>query len=330
MKTSIKVARNNNSQKISIIGSGAWGFGLANLITSNGHKISILCQSSESLESAKKNINNLSTRLTTDPHSIVTDNFIFIVTPSNVVLSIIKLLSTNHISAKSTIIICSKGIDDENLQLFSSCIEALLPKNRYAILSGPNFAEEVSQSLPTMTTIASKNKTTSNQISKLLRRQSFLPIISNEVVSTQIFGAIKNILAIGCGLIDGLELGENAKAALIIKGSVEACALIKKLGGDPIKNFISPAGLGDLFLTCSSKKSRNNSLGYMIGCGENINDIIKKGLTYEGFRASNSMVKFATKYQTTLPLCEKINQILQNSFTIEEIKELISKAILSK
>ncbi|MFT5703922.1 MAG: glycerol-3-phosphate dehydrogenase (NAD(P)+), partial [Rickettsiales bacterium] len=103
----------------------------------------------------------------------------------------------------------------------------------------------------------------------------------------------------------------------------------KKLGGKPKENFVSPAGLGDLFLTCSSKKSRNNSLGVLIGKGNNIKEITSKGTTFEGFNASALMIEFAKKHQTTLPLCEKINHILQSDFSTKEIKTIISHAILS-
>ena len=204
-----------------------------------------------------------------------------------------------------------------------------MPNNPYAILSGPNFAGEVADGLPSTTTIASKNKKAGQQICEILQNSEFLPVISNDVISTQIFGAIKNIFAIGCGMIDGLQLGENLRAALIVKGVMEAKLIIEKLGGKAVENFISPAGLGDLFLTCSSKKSRNNSLGFAIGSGEKVKDILAKGTTLEGFNASELIIKFANKHQVTLPLCETINKVLHSDFSAEEIKSIISKSVLS-
>jgi glycerol-3-phosphate dehydrogenase (NAD(P)+) len=254
---------------------------------------------------------------------------IFIVVPSNAVLSVLKILSQEKISLEVKLTICTKGIESKGLKLFSDCIEEELPNNSYAILAGPNFAGEVADALPTTTTIASKDNQTAIEISDLLRNDNFLPVPSKDIISAQIFGSIKNILAIGCGIVDGLDLGENAKAALILKGILEAEYLIIKLGGNPRESFVSPCGLGDLFLTCSSEKSRNNSLGVMIGKGNNIEEILASKITYEGFNASSSMIEFAKKHQITLPLCQKINHILQSNLSVIEIRTILSNSILS-
>jgi len=320
------------SSKISVIGSGDWGLAISVLLAKNGFEVLIFSQHKSEADRISKKYQQIAIRIagSNDFKLVVKDsNFIFIVVPSDAVLLVLKSLAQEKISTQTKIIICSKGMDSKNLQLFSDSIEQELPNNNYAILSGPNFASEVSKGLPTTTNIASKDKKTANQIVKLLKNDNFLPIISNDIISAQIFGAIKNIFAIGCGIIDGLGLGENAKAALVVKGTIESNLLITKLGGKPLTNFISPCGLGDLFLTCSSKKSRNNSLGQMIGSGKKIKDILEQGTTFEGFNASQIMIEFAKKHQTALPLCFTINQILQGNFDIKDIKTIISKVILS-
>jgi glycerol-3-phosphate dehydrogenase (NAD(P)+) len=318
--SAVKKSSNNNSSIV--IGSGSWGSAIAKLLFKNGHSVSIL--------SKKKDHPLTSIKIKVVDRLIDGYDFIFIAVPSDAVMLTLKSLAKEKISTLSKIIICSKGIDGESLQLFSECLFQELPKNKYAIMSGPNFASEVFESLPTVTTVASTDKKVALDIVNLLKNDNFLPIISSDVVATQILGSIKNILAIGCGIVDGLNLGENAKAALILKGSLEAGLLIKALGGkSPEKSFMSPCGLGDLFLTCSSKKSRNNHFGYMVGSGKKINEIIKSGDTFEGFKASDLMIKFSKKYHVTLPLCEKINYILHQNFTTKEIREIISKVILS-
>ena len=322
--------KTSRPSKVSIIGSGAWGMAIAKLLSGNGSKVNVFSQ----YEAEAKKLNKKYSRLTSpiiinnDFDLVVDSDFIFIVVPSDAVLSVLKSLSKKKISNKIKMVICSKGIDSNGLQLFSDCVNQELPNNDYAILSGPNFASEVAKSLPTITTIASNNKKSALEIFNLLKNDNFLPVISSDVVATQIFGSVKNILAIGCGIIDGLKLGDNAKAALILNGILESSFLITKLGGNPKINFISPCGLGDLFLTCSSKKSRNNSLGFLIGSGKKIEEILSSNKTFEGFKASQSMIKFAKKHQITLPLCEKINQILRGDFSIEEIRDIISKAVL--
>ena len=320
------------SSKISVIGSGAWGLAIAGLLARNGQQVLAFSQYRAEAEEINKKYSHLTFPIVASDNFkfvIKDSDFIFIVVPSDAVLLVLKSLAKEKISTQTKIIICSKGIDSKGLQLFSNCVEQELPNNNYAILSGPNFASEVAKSLPTTTTIASADKKSALEIVSLLKNNNFLPVVSSDVVATQIFGSIKNILAIGCGIIDGLKLGQNAKAALILEGVLEAGLLVKKLGGKPNEGFISPCGLGDLFLTCSSKKSRNNSLGFLIGSGKNIQEILDSGKTFEGFKASQSMIKFAKKHQITLPLCEKINQILQGKFTTKEIKNIISNAILT-
>lgn len=330
MKNPLKISKKSilKPSKVAVIGSGSWGLSIANLLTTNGYNVSIFSRHKEEVKEINKKYPNLTS--SANFKLVVKDSgFIFLVVPSDAVLNVLKSLDKENISNNTKIIICSKGIDNKNLQLFSDCVTQKLPNNKYAILSGPNFASEVAKFMPTTTTIASYNKAVAVEIINVLKNNNFLPVFSSDVISTQIFGSIKNILAIGCGIIDGLKLGQNAKAALITKGVLEASLLAEKLGGKPKENFISPCGLGDLFLTCSSKKSRNNSLGFMIGSGKNVKEILDSGKTFEGFNASGSMIKFAKKHQIALPLCEKINQILQGNFTIKEMKNIISNAILT-
>ncbi|MFT6332829.1 MAG: glycerol-3-phosphate dehydrogenase (NAD(P)+) [Lentimonas sp.] len=324
--------KNSIKSKVAVIGSGVWGLAICQLLARNGNKVSVLsCFEDEVKEiNQKHNKAPFPILASTDFNAVVKEvEFIFVVVPSNAFSSVLNSLNEAKISNDVKITICSKGIEGKNLQLFSDFVDEELPNNHYAILSGPNFASEVSDNLPTTTTIACKNKVAASEIADVLRNKNFLPIISNDIISTQIFGSIKNIFAIGCGMIDGLELGENLRAALIVKGVLEAKLLIDKLGGEATENFISPAGLGDLFLTCSSKKSRNNSLGFAIGSGKKIKEILSKGTTLEGFNAADLMIKFSKKHQVTLPLCEKINQILQGDFSTQEIKTILSHIILS-
>lgn len=321
----------NMSKKIAVIGSGAWGLGLASLIASNKNLVHIF--SRDVFEAAKANKilikNKVSAIADANFSSTVKGaEFIFVVVPSDATSIIFKSLSKEKISPKTIIVVCSKGIDGKTLKLFSDSAKEILPQNNYAILSGPNFAGEIADGLPATTTIASPDKKTAQNIVKVLENDHFKPIISDDVVAAQIFGAIKNVFAIGCGIIEGLKIGENAKAALVLKGALEAAVLIEKLGGKPHEHFISPAGLGDLFLTCSSRKSRNNSLGFMIGSGKKVKEILASKTTFEGFSASELIIKFAKKYKVKLPLCETINQILQGNFSTKEIKKIISKAIL--
>jgi glycerol-3-phosphate dehydrogenase (NAD(P)+) len=316
------------SAKVAVIGSGVWGLAISLLLARNGNLVNVLSQFEDEAKTINKNHPELVA--STDFKSTIKDcAFIFIVVPSNAVLSVLKTLAKEKISSQIKLTICTKGIDSKGLNLFSECTQNELPKNNYAILAGPNFAGEVADAMPTITTIASKNKKTALEVCGLLKNENFLPVPSSDIISAQIFGSIKNILAIGCGIVEGLNLGENSKAALVLKGALEAQILIKNLGGKPKENFVSPCGLGDLFLTCSSEKSRNNSLGVLIGKGKKVKEILSSKITYEGFNASESMIEFAKKHKTALPLCEKINHILHGDFSAKEIRSILSKAVLA-
>lgn len=289
-----------SKNKITIIGKGSWGTALGNLLVNNKLQVSY------------------------DIDKISKDcGFIFIAVPSIAVKEIFKNLAERKISEKIILVICSKGIDEQNGKLFSEIIKEILPKNNFVILSGPNFASEVAAKLPTTTTIAGSNKLAAEKVIKILKNDYFLPIYCPDLATTQICGAVKNILAIGCGIIEALKLGENAKAALITKGITEINLLAKKFGGKA-ESFFSPAGFGDLFLTCSSKKSRNNSLGILIGSGTDPKKILSDNKkTYEGARAAKSIAQLATKHKITLPVCMAINDILYKKSDLNILRKVI-------
>lgn len=326
--------------KISLIGAGAWGLAIANTVAHNRNKISVYSNEEEAI----KEINQyhtthrlhgvrLSSRITAEkdiPTTVKNAEFIFIVTPSQAVSQVLAEIKTSKITEKTIFITCSKGIDEHSLKLFSQIVEEQFPKNPHATISGPNFAVEVAKKLPSITTIASKDKKAAEKIYKLMASDYFLPVISTDVISAQICGIVKNILAIGCGIIEGLKLGENAKAALLVRGVEEINNLVEKLGGSR-EEFLSPAGFGDLFLTCSSRDSRNNSLGFLIGKGGNPKKILSdKNTVYEGANSVKSIVELAKKHKLKMPICEMVYNILYHKKAEHDLAKIIQKTILAK
>lgn len=223
--------------------------------------------------------------------------------------------------------LCTKGLHGDKLQLFHQLIEEILPQKNYAILAGPNFAAEVANETPTITTIASKNKNFAGEVTSLLKNKYFKAEISADVVAAEVCGIVKNIMAIGCGIVDGLNLGQNAKAALVMQGISEIKILCEKFGGAAEIN--NAAGFGDIFLTCASTKSRNNSLGLMIAQEKRAEELLKGAKTYEGAIGAKTVEQVAAKLHLQLPLCKSINHILQNNFTKDEIKSQIIAAIIN-
>ncbi len=325
--------------KISVIGAGAWGTAIANLIAKNSFAVSLFAHSQEVvLEINKKRTNQkylpkikLSSKILAvkdlSESNLQGSNLVFIVTPSQTVEDILKEISSFKLNAKTGFVICSKGLDQDKLKFFSQVFEEFLPNRKFAILSGPNFALEVAQEVPTITTIASKDKKFAQKIIKVLQNNYFQAHYSDDPITTEIAAVLKNVIAIGCGIVDGLNLGQNAKAALVNQGVQEILLLCKKLKGSG--NLNNAAGFGDIFLTCSTTKSRNNALGYEIAKGRSFKEIDAKAhKTFEGAISVKSIVRLAKKMKLQLKLCETIEEILNKNFSIKEIKEKITKAIL--
>lgn len=326
-----------SDKKILVIGAGSWGTTIANLLAGNKHNVCLIANHQEIADEInQKHSNakflpeisltkNLRASLDLKAESTVAD-YIFIVTPSLKTAELITQLSKLKIKRESSFVLCTKGLHHEKLQFFHEIIESNLPQKNYAILSGPNFAAEVALKHPTITTIASKNRLFAAEIVDLLQNEYFRAEYSSDVVTAEISSVVKNIIAIGCGIVEGLQLGENAKAALVCQGVREISTLAKKLTG--LGNLSSAAGFGDIFLTCSTTKSRNNSLGFSIGKGEKPAELLGKK-TYEGAVSAASICNLATKLQVKLPLCETVNYTLQSNLSKKEMQDRIIKALLA-
>lgn len=321
--------------KIIVIGAGAWGTALANLLAQKNLDVCLIANKPEIVDEINQkhsNCNflpnilsyNLKSSQNLEEEALQAD-FIFIVTPSGATTNLLQQIAKLKLKQNCGLVLCSKGLDGFNLKFFHQIIEEILPHKNYAILSGPNFAAEVANQSLTITTIASKNQDFATQIIALLQNQYFKAEFSEDVVAAEICGVIKNIIAIGCGIVDGFELGQNAKAALVLQGINEIELLCKKMGSAAKIN--NAAGFGDIFLTCSSAKSRNNSLGLMIAQGQKPSELLGKK-TYEGAVGARTIANLARNFDLQLKICQTINYILQNSLEKDKLREQIIAAII--
>ncbi|MBM5782561.1 MAG: NAD(P)H-dependent glycerol-3-phosphate dehydrogenase [Pelagibacterales bacterium] len=326
--------------KIAVIGAGAWGTAIANLVAKNSFQTFLITNNKENVsEIEKTRLNekylpkvklskNLKIEFGITEKNLKEVDFIFIVTPSQAVEKVFKEISFLKLKKDVKFVICSKGLDGNKLKFFSEIFSDILPKYKFAVLSGPNFAIEVGLEVPTVTTIASKNKVLAKEVIKILNNNYFLAEYSKDVITTEISAVLKNVMAIGCGIIDGLDLGQNAKAALVKKGIDEILLLCKKLKGKG--ELTNSAGFGDIFLTCSTTKSRNNLLGFEIAKGKTYSEVSKNlNKTFEGAVSVKSIVKLAKKKKIELKLCQAIDEILTKNYSTKEIQEKITKAIIS-
>ena len=255
-------------EKCGIIGAGAWGTAISTIIKSN--RIYIWSRNKKTVNSInRKKTNNYlkgiklpkNLTATTDFNRLVDCKYFFIATPTQHTTAILKKLKKHKI--RQNFIICSKGIEIRSGKFLSQIVKEIFPKSNIAILSGPCFADEVAKKLPTAVLIASRKRKFFNEISKIIIKKNFRVYYSNDILGCQLGGAIKNVYAIGSGIVNGLKLGENARSAFISRSIAEILRLNKSIGAKE-KTFLGLSGLGDLILTCNSKKSRNTNFGELI------------------------------------------------------------------
>lgn len=327
------------SKKIIVIGAGSWGTAIANLLAQNSNEVFLAANRPEIV--SEINSKNSNQRFLPDiklsknikaiedfSDEIKSADLVFIVTPSSSATQIFEQIKNIKIKKKCGFVICSKGFEHNSLLLLSDAFEKTTGIKNYAVFSGPNFAMEVANQEPTVTTIASRNKKLAQEVITVLSNDNFQAQYFKDPRTAEICGVVKNIIAIGCGIVDGLGLGVNAKSAVVMKGISEIQLLCKKLKAST--DITHAAGFGDIFLTCSSTKSRNNSLGILLASGKSYAQIAKEtGQTYEGEFSASAVCEIAKKLKLQLDLCEEINQILTRKHTPNKIRTIISKSILS-
>lgn len=324
-------------KKITIIGAGAWGSALAQHLARNSHQVFLQvidknqCQEINQLSSNSRYLPNikLNTAIIATLDWNLDSDFVFIVVPSKNLSEIFIEIAQRNFKKSCCFVICSKGIiATPKLSLISDYFAEITGLKNHVSLLGPNFAIEVANSLPTFTTIASPNKELAKKVIKILNSPTFSAIYFKDQRTAEISGAIKNIMAIGCGMLEGLSLGQNCKAALILKGISEIQLMCKAVGAS--SDLANPAGFGDIFLTCSSDKSRNYSLGVAIAKGENL--LIAKSdniATYEGAVAAKLVVEFAKSYKINLELCCAVLKLLSQKIPKNQIKSVLIAAIFN-
>ena len=270
---------------------------------------------------------NDNVKATDDLEEIAKKNIIFIALPSQ---SIREVLSKSYFqNLDADIIIASKGIEISSSMFLSSLVASLIKPKSLSIMSGPCFSDEVAQDLPTAATFASSNTSIFDTISGMLKGKKFRIYYSDDIIGCQIGGALKNIYAIAAGISDGLNLGENARSALITRSFVEISrfALFFKSKKETLFGL---SGLGDLMLTCNSSKSRNTNFGIKIANikHKNFEKELDKNAITEGYFTAKAAIKIASENGIEMPILESVFNILYNGFDIEdEINKLMSRPL---
>ncbi|AVQ23446.1 NAD(P)H-dependent glycerol-3-phosphate dehydrogenase [Fusobacterium nucleatum subsp. nucleatum ATCC 23726] len=322
--------------KISVIGSGGWGIALAILLHKNGHNLTIWSFDKKEAEELKMNRQN-KTKLPNIllPEDIkVTNNLkeavdnkdiLVLAVPSKAIRSVSKSLK-DIIKDNQTIVNVAKGLEEDTLKTMTDIIEEeLKEKNpQVAVLSGPSHAEEVGKGIPTTCVVSAHNKELTLYLQNIFMNPSFRVYTSPDMIGVEIGGALKNVIALAAGIADGLNYGDNTKAALITRGIKEISSLGVAMGGEQ-STFYGLTGLGDLIVTCASMHSRNRRAGILLGQGKTLDEAIKEvNMVVEGIYSAKSALMAAKKYNVEIPIIEQVNAVLfENKNAAEAVNELM-------
>ena len=322
---------------IGIIGAGGWGTALAVLLCGKHDDVAMWCHSAETLARIRETGENAvylpgvklpdGLDVTASLEAAVSGRDLLIcVTPSHFLREVMN--RAVPFVAPDAIVACgSKGIEESTLMTMGEVLaEVLGNSQRHAFLSGPTFALEVARRRPSAITAASADREVAGRVQQSLGSPEFRVYTSADVVGVQMGGVIKNVIAIAAGVSDGLELGHNARAALITRGLAEMTRLAVKLGADPVTLAGLP-GLGDLVLTCTGQLSRNRKVGFDLGQGRRLADIVATTrMVAEGIRNTRAVHLLASRHGVEMPIVEQMYRVLyEDKPPIQAVRDLMGR-----
>ncbi|WP_417608511.1 NAD(P)H-dependent glycerol-3-phosphate dehydrogenase [Parasphingorhabdus sp.] len=323
--------------KIGVIGAGAWGTALAQVLTEGQDELLLWARETETVDQINTDHENRSflpgyrlsgnIRATQDWDAIAACDILLLVTPAQYLRATLESLPETD----ATLILCCKGIEAQSGMLMSEVAAELRPDNPLAVLSGPTFAHEVAQGLPTALTLACESEALWQRLNPLIAKTSFRPYFSDDVIGAEIGGAVKNVLAIGCGVVDGAGLGQNARASLIGRGFAEMLRYGAARGAKA-ETLSGLCGLGDLVLTCSSTSSRNFSLGRGLGEGQSAESLLSDRTTVaEGASTAPVLQQDARARQVDMPIVDAVCALLAGEANVQSVvTQLMKRPLVSE
>jgi glycerol-3-phosphate dehydrogenase (NAD(P)+) len=325
--------------KVGVIGAGAWGTALANMLAETGYTVDLwafepeVCADILTERQNKVFLPGISISENLSPSNdldrVATGkDLLLLVMPSHVFRSVATSL-VHHPNEKTLIVSASKGIENQTHLTMTGILQQLLPPrlhSRIAALSGPSFAKEVGHKIPTAVTVAARTADVATAVQTAFATQYFRVYTSYDVVGVELGGAVKNVMAIAAGISDGLNLGLNTRAAIITRGIAEIQRLGIRLGANP-NTFMGLAGIGDLVLTCTGTLSRNWNVGNKLGQGMKLNDILSETRTVaEGVKTTKSVFNLSRKVAVEMPIAEQVYHILYDDLDPKEaLRTLMSR-----
>ncbi|MDJ0978718.1 MAG: NAD(P)H-dependent glycerol-3-phosphate dehydrogenase [Erythrobacter sp.] len=322
------------SQRVGVIGAGAWGTALAQMLASDGREVLLWAYEPELVETINAGHRNPlylpsaelnpTIRATGDMGDFAETDIVLGVTPAQVLGTVLASLPRSP----RDLVLCSKGIEAGSGRLMNEVARAACPDSAVAVLSGPTFAHEVAAGLPTAVTLAcSGGEAQWERLVSAIARPSFRPYYSDDVTGAEIGGAIKNVLAIACGLVEGLGLGHNARAALIARGMAEMLRFGAALGARA-ETLSGLCGMGDVVLTCTSTSSRNFSLGKALGEGASAAELMADRRTVaEGAHTAPVLAKLSKDRGIAMPITAAVQAILDGAAPGDVVARLLARRL---
>ncbi|MBI2234383.1 MAG: NAD(P)-dependent glycerol-3-phosphate dehydrogenase [Micavibrio aeruginosavorus] len=311
---------------ISVIGAGAWGTALAQSFSRGGRDVILWARDPGLADTInQKHINTAylphqplhhDLKATSDLEAVCAADILVPVIPAQYLRAMLTQISA-QIAPGKPLVVCAKGIEMNSGKLMTQVAGEAVPHGLIAILSGPNFAHEVAKGLPAAATLACADMQKALPLRDALSSKSFRLYLTDDLIGTQIGGAVKNVIAIVCGIVAGRHMGENARAAVMTRGLHEMARLATAMGGDR-ETLMGLSGIGDLILTCSSMQSRNFSLGHALGQGKSLQDILaERHDVTEGIPTAEALVALAAAHKIDMPIVEALHDCLKGNTNID-------------
>lgn len=308
------------NETITVVGAGAWGTAQAILYAEKGHKVTLWIHGKEVREDIEKYRENKkflpgfnlpdSIEITPDLREAAASKIIIFVVPSPFFLGVVKAFPKN-IGRDVILVSAAKGIEEKSLKRLSEILEDNFPKNKkIAVLSGPNLSKEIALGKPAATVVASRDAKVAKYLQQVIMQERFRVYSSEDVVGVELGGALKNPIAIIAGVVDGLELGSNAKSALMVRGMTEITRLGVAMGAKPL-TFAGLSGMGDMITTCGSVLSRNHHVGAELANGRKLKDILASmNAVAEGVYTTKAAYALGKKHKVELPIITELHKVM--------------------
>jgi glycerol-3-phosphate dehydrogenase (NAD(P)+) len=320
-----------------VIGGGAWGTALAQVCARAGLETVLWAREGEVVEAVNDRHENslFLPGVTLEPEVRATGAFadlaaadlVLAVAPAQHLRSALSAFAP-YVRDGLPILLCAKGVEQGTLKLMTEVLAETVPQAAPAVLSGPSFAGEVARGLPTAVTLACPEQGCAEDLAEAIATPTFRPYFATDMIGAEAGGAIKNVLAIACGVVEGRGLGRSAHAALITRGFAELTRMAVALGGEA-ETVAGLCGLGDLVLTCSSPQSRNMSVGLALGGGQTLEQALAGKLSVaEGVASAPAVRQLAAKLGVDMPICQAVAAILAGEAEVDEaIQRLLARPL---